>query len=81
MLEYSLDTLLELLVLLTMALGVLVFTGLGLLGEQAGLTDLLAGQLALGSWELFIGTWALFVGIYLLGFKQVLPRATTLLSG
>ena len=81
MLDMQLDRVTDLAVLLAMAVGVLVFTGLGLLGEQAGLSDLLAGQVALGSWELFIGSWALFVGVYLLGFKQVVPRASTLLSG
>ncbi|MFP4530190.1 MAG: hypothetical protein ACLFNC_02750 [Halodesulfurarchaeum sp.] len=62
--------------LLLMAIGTVAFTALGLLGEQAGITNVLAGDLALGAWELFIGSWALFVGVYLLGLRQLVPRIT-----
>lgn len=61
-------------------LGSLLFTGVGLLGEQAGLANVLAGDPTLGAWELFIGTWALFVGVYLLGLKQVVPRMRRLIA-
>lgn len=65
---------------LVMAIGSAVFTGLGFLGEQAGLANVLSGDPALGTWEMFIGAWALFVGVYLLGYKQVLPRMRGLLA-
>jgi hypothetical protein len=81
MLDFHLDMVADLVVVLGMTLGALVFTGLGVLGEQAGFSNLIAGQAALGAWELFFGAWALFVGVYLIGIKQVLPRATILVSG
>lgn len=81
MLESGLDTLTDFVFVVGLALLAVLFTGLGVLGEQAGFSNLLAGQAALGAWELFFGAWALFVGVYLIGIKQVLPRATTLMSG
>lgn len=63
-----------------MAVGAVVFTALGLLGEQAGITNVLAGDLVLGGWELFIGSWALFVGVYLLGLKQLVPRVAGIVA-
>ncbi len=56
------------------------FTALGVLGEQAALGNLLAGQTILGLWELFVGAWALFVGVYLLGVRQVVPRVSSVLA-
>ncbi|MDR5656177.1 MAG: hypothetical protein ACQEQJ_02075 [Halobacteriota archaeon] len=70
----------ELVSLLAVAIGSTLFTALGLLGEQAALSNVMAGSLALGAWELFIGAWALFVGVYLLGIKQLVPRARALLA-
>lgn len=68
------DVFFEALTVAAMAMGSVLFTIIGFLGEQAGLANLLTGDPALGAWEVFVGTWALFVGIYLLGLKQVLPR-------
>lgn len=70
----------ELVSLLAVAIGSTVFTVLGVLGEQAGMASLQAGSTALAAWELFIGGWALFVGLYLLGYRQVAPRARALLD-
>ncbi|MDZ7850376.1 MAG: hypothetical protein U5K70_06045 [Halodesulfurarchaeum sp.] len=66
--------------LLLMAIGTVAFTVLGLLGEQAGISNVVAGDLALGAWELFIGSWALFVGVYLLGFRQLVPRVVGIVA-
>lgn len=74
------DVLGELLSLVAAAVGTVAFTGLGLLGEQAGWAAIMAGDLTLGGWEVFIGTWALVVGIYLLGVKQTMPRVRALLA-
>lgn len=63
---------------LVMAIGSLGFTVLGVFGEQAAFSNLLAGQSALGIWELFIASWALFVGVYLIGVKQFVPRLSAL---
>ena len=65
---------------LLMALGTVGFTVLGLLGEQAGFANVLAGDLTLGMWELFIGAWALFVGVYLLGLRQLLPSVSGIVA-
>lgn len=70
----------EVLSFLAMVLGTIAFTGIGLLGEQAGVANVLAGDLTIGAWELFVGTWALVFGVYLLGFKQVLPRMQRLVA-
>lgn len=72
--ELLMDTLVEGVSLLLMSFGSALFTVLGFLGEQGGLTNIIAGDPVLGSWEVFIGTWALFVGIYLLGYKQIAPE-------
>jgi len=66
--------------LLVMAIGSVGFTVLGVIGEQAAVSNLLAGQAALGLWELFIASWALFVGVYLIGVKQFVPRISAILS-
>jgi hypothetical protein len=66
--------------LLLMALGTVGFTLLGLLGEQAGFANVVAGDLALGIWEVFIGSWALFVGVYLLGLRQLVPRVAGIVA-
>ena len=63
-----------------LALATLGFTALGVLGEQAALGNLLAGQTTLGLWELFVGAWALFVGLYLVGVRQLFPRVSSLLA-
>jgi hypothetical protein len=63
-----------------LVLATIGFTALGVLGEQAALGNLLAGQTTLGLWELFVGAWALFVGVYLLGVRQVVPRVSSLLA-
>lgn len=68
----------EIATLLLVTAGSVLFTGIGILGEQAAIANLASGQSALGAWEVFIGTWALFVGVYLLGVKQVLPRIRAL---
>lgn len=68
------ELLAELVEIIVVGGGTMLFTGIGILGEQAGLADVLSGDPTLGAWELYIGTWALFVGLYLLGAKQVLPR-------
>lgn len=70
----------EVLAVSIMAIASVGFTVLGILGEQAAFTNLLAGQSTLGIWELFIGSWALFVGVYLIGVKQVLPRLSALIG-
>lgn len=64
----------ELASLVLSVLGTGVFMTIGFFGEQAGLAQVMAGDPALGAWELFVGTWALFVGLYLLGYKQAVPR-------
>jgi hypothetical protein len=63
-----------------LSLATVGFTALGVLGEQAALGNLLAGQTTLGLWELFVGAWALFVGVYLVGVRQLFPRVSSLLA-
>ncbi|MFB6085985.1 MAG: hypothetical protein ABEJ84_04150 [Halodesulfurarchaeum sp.] len=66
--------------LLLMAAGTVIFTALGLLGDQAGIANVLAGEFTLGAWELFIGSWALFFGVYLLGIRQLVPRVAGIVA-
>lgn len=70
----------ELLSIFATMLGSVFFTGIGILGEQAGVASVMTGKPTLGAWELFIGSWALFVGVYLLGVKQVIPRLRKLVA-
>lgn len=73
--EMLFDALGELAGLVVTTIGSGIFMVIGFFGEQAGLAQVMGGgDAALGAWELFIGTWAVFVGLYLLGYKQALPR-------
>ena len=51
------------------AVGAVLFTVAGVLVDQAGLHNVVAGATAQGAWELWMGTLALFVGLYLLGYQ------------
>ena len=73
----SLSTIVTIALLILATVG---FTALGVMGEQAALGNLLAGQTTLGLWELFVGAWALFVGVYLVGVRQLFPRVSSLLA-
>lgn len=55
-----------------LAAAALGLTAIGLLGESAGVSNLLAGDLAVGLWEVFVGALALYVGLYLIGVKEFL---------
>lgn len=67
----SVQTPTETVSLLLMGLGSILFTTLGVLGERAGVTNVLLGDPVLGAWEIFMGACFLFFGVYLLGYKQV----------
>ena len=66
-------------VLFTLGAGVLAVAGV--LTEQAGVANLSTGHVALGAWEVLMGGLALFVGLYLLGYREVLPRLRGLVAG
>ena len=68
----------ELLALLGSALGTAVLTAAGLLVEEAGLQNVLAGQTVLGVWEAGIGAVLLFAGVYLLCYEQSWRRLRAL---
>jgi len=53
----------------TVAAGLL--TAVGVVAENAGIADLLAGQSVVGLWEVGMGALLLYVGIYMLGYRQV----------
>ena len=57
------------LLLATVASGLL--TAVGVLTENAGVADLLAGQSVFGLWELGMGALLLYVGVYMLGYREV----------
>lgn len=68
------DTMVELVVIVAAGIGSVGITVAGWLTEQAGLHNVLSGDLTLGLWELWMGTIALFVGVYLLGYRTVWRR-------
>ena len=76
--ELGLDIVGDLLFTLLSAAGAVAFTVVGLLVDQAGLNNLLAGAVAQGAWELWMGTLALFVGLYLLGYRTAWPSVVAL---
>lgn len=78
--QFISDGFVELLSFLATLVGSILFSATGLLGEQAGITNVLSGNIVFGTWELYMGTVALGVGIYLLGIKQVIPRAQRVLG-
>jgi hypothetical protein len=71
--EIGFDVVVDVLVAIGSALAAVGFTVAGVLVDQAGLHNLLAGATAQGAWELWMGTLALFVGIYLFGYRTALP--------
>jgi hypothetical protein len=46
----------------------------GVLTEQAGAHELLAGHSTLGAWEAGMGALLLYAGIYLVGYQQAWRR-------
>ncbi|WP_276270752.1 hypothetical protein [Haloarcula litorea] len=75
------ESLLELLGLVGSALLSGLLTVVGVLTENAGVADLLAGQSVVGLWELWMGTLLLYAGVYLLGYKRVLPGLRATVAG
>ena len=68
------ESLVDVLALIGAAIGTSVLTIAGVLTEQAGVQNVLAGDVLVGGWELWMGTLALFVGVYLLGYQQFWRR-------
>lgn len=81
LLEPLTGSLFELLVVLGYALGAGALTGLGALAEGAGLRSLGAGDVVVGLWFAYMGAVALFVGLYLLGYRELLPRLRRAVGG
>lgn len=75
------DGLLDIAVTVVALFASAVVTGIGVLGERAGLESVLAGQMALGAWELYMGSAAIAIGVYLIGLRHALPRVRSLVSG
>ena len=61
----------ELLSLLFRALAAGLVTVVGVLTENAGIGELLAGPSVFGLWEVAMGALLLYVGIYMLGYREV----------
>lgn len=61
----------ELLAMVGAVIGSILFTGIGLLTQRAGIHNLLTGHSAIGLWEAYMGGLALFVGLYLLGYRTL----------
>jgi len=74
------ETVIEVLAVIGSAIGAAIFTIGGLLTEQDGLQNMLAGHLTLGAWEAAFGLIFLFFGVYLIGYQQFWERLTTLQS-
>lgn len=74
----AIDSIGELVGLFVSAVGTMLFTLGGFLVDQAGIQNVLTGNLTVGVWELWMGTIALVVGVYLFGYQQLWPRLKTL---
>lgn len=61
----------SLLELLGSLLGAGLLTTVGLLTENAGIADTLAGPSVFGLWEVGMGLLLLYAGVYMLGYKRV----------
>ncbi len=64
----------EMLAIAVYGLVVGVLTVVGLFAELAGVSNLLAGQMALGAWEVWMGSLGLYAGVYLVGYHELRPR-------
>jgi len=60
--------------------GTVVPTYLGIEAELLAVTDLAAGEFAVGAWLLVMGALALFFGLELVGRRRLLPRLVGLAS-
>jgi hypothetical protein len=60
------------------AIGAAAFTAGGLLTEQTGIRNLMAGQTTLGGWEIAVGLLFLLFGVYLLGYQEFWGRLQAL---
>lgn len=73
MVEFLVESLLEILGVLLYALGAGALTVIGAFAEQAGIQSLTAGDATLGLWFVVIGTVALYGG-YLITTDKFLPQ-------
>lgn len=73
------EAVLEALGALFYAAATVAATTAGVLVERASVHTLTVGQTTLGLWEMAMGALALFVGLYLLGYREALPRARSAL--
>ncbi len=78
--EVVVDIVADVVAVVLLSVGATALALVGMLSEQAGVTSLATGNLALGLWYLYMGGLALFVGLYLLGYQQVAPRVSALLA-
>lgn len=60
--------------------GTVVLTYIGIEAELLAVTDLAAGEFAVGAWLLVMGAVALFFGLELVGRRRLLPRLVGLVS-
>lgn len=72
--EFLYEHAVEILELLISALGAVLFTIGGVVMEQAGLSNVAEGAMAVGAWEIAMGGLFLFVGVYLLGYQRFWQR-------
>jgi hypothetical protein len=68
------ETVVELVSIIGSALAAALLTLGGVITEQAGARELLAGHSALGAWEVGMGALLLYAGVYLLGYRQAWSR-------
>lgn len=59
----------ELLSLLASAVGTVVFTGVGVLLERAGIRALESGISGFGLWEVAVGIALVYIGLYVIGYR------------
>lgn len=78
--EVLADVVAELVAIVVLSTGAAVLAVAGVFFEQAGVTNLATGQVALGAWYVYMGSLALFAGAYLLGYREIVPRVQALLA-